>query len=79
MSMRISKCFVDEVEPFILKSHHQTRPSFIKLETIIEYERQEPNSFSKNIFVSFPFIILWNVIHYVVQKSGLSWCSMKQM
>jgi len=52
-----SICYVNEVTPFVLKSHHRRRSSFIKLETIVEDERQEFNSLSKTGFVSFPLLL----------------------
>lgn len=52
-----SKRYVDEVAPFVLKSHYQRQLSFVKLETIVEDERQEFNSLPKTVFVSFPLLL----------------------
>ncbi|KAK7342963.1 hypothetical protein VNO80_25922 [Phaseolus coccineus] len=52
-----SMCYLDEVAPFVLKSHHQRRSNSVKLETIVEDERQEFNSLSKSVFVSFPLVL----------------------
>ncbi|ESW05502.1 hypothetical protein PHAVU_011G184900 [Phaseolus vulgaris] len=52
-----SMCYVDEVAPFVLKSRHQRRSNFVKLETIVEDERQEFNSLSKSVFVSFSLVL----------------------
>jgi len=64
-----SKCFVDEVAPFVLKSHHQRRSSFVKLETIAEDERQEFNSLSKSVFVSFH--LLFSGLLYILLCRGV--------
>ena len=66
-----SMCYVNEVAPFVLKSHNQRRSSssFVKLETIIEDERQEFNSLSKSVFVSFP--LLFSGLLYILLCRGV--------
>jgi len=64
-----SKCYADEVAPCILKCYHERRSSFVKLETIVEDERQDFNSLLKTAFVSFP--LLFSGLLYIFLCKGV--------
>ncbi|ESW05503.1 hypothetical protein PHAVU_011G185000 [Phaseolus vulgaris] len=49
--------YLGEVAPNILNSHYKRRSSFVKLETIVEEERQGSNSMYKSVLISFPFLL----------------------